>query len=554
MTLKISVQLAGAILACAAAVGCQAGARAEAPVTAGPLADPIRIESGLVSGAVSGTEGDVRVYKGIPFAAPPVGDLRWKPPQPVKPWEGVRACTEFGPWCPQPKAIMGRETGKQSEDCLYLNVWAPAHKTAGGLPVMVWIHGGGCTTGSGSSAFYNGEALARQGVVLVTINYRLGPFGYFAHPALSKESEHGVSGNYGLLDQIEALRWVQRNIAAFGGNRGCVTVFGESAGSMSVCRLMISPLAAGLFHRAIAESGGAHGRNRHLRQTRDALEPMETVGEQLAAKLGCDKAPDAAAALRSKTPEELLAASNPAQGLFGPGIKFGPIVDGWAIPDDPAALFEAGKQARVPFLLGTNADEGTIFLQQLPVKRRPGYVLLVRNLLGEHAEEMLRLFPAAGDDDVPGALNRLTTVMAFVAPARALARATEKAGQKAYLYHFTRVLPLYRERGLGAAHASEIPYVFDHTRTLPGSEEKDRDLAQVMSGCWVRFAATGDPNGPGPPAGGRAGLPRWPAYAAASDEYMQFGDTVEVRAGLYKEACDLLDKVRAARGTAGAGL
>jgi len=517
-----------------------------APAAVGALADPVRIESGQVSGTASGDDGAVRVYKGIPFAAPPVGDLRWKPPQPVKPWEGVRACTEFGPWCPQPKAIMGREAGKQSEDCLYLNVWTPAKKSDEKLPVMVWIHGGGCTTGSGASKFYDGEALARQGVVLVTINYRLGPFGFFAYPALSKESERGVSGNYGLFDQIEALRWVKRNIAALGGNPECVTIFGESAGSASVSRLMVSPPAAGLFHRAIAESGGVHGRNRHLKEQAGNLDPMEKVGEQIAANLGCDKEANVLAALRAKSAEDVLAAADPGQGLFGKGLKFGWIVDGWLLPDDPAKLFEAGKQCKVPLMLGTNADEGTIFLQQLPVKRVIGYELVVRNMFRANTDEMLRLFPAAGDADVPGALNRLTTVSAFVWPARCMARAMEKAGGKAYLYHFTRVAPLYRDRGLGALHAGEIPYVFDHTRTLPGFEEKDRELSKVMSACWVRFATTGDPNGPG--------LPKWPAYAAGADEHMQFGDAVEVKAGLSREVCDLLDKIRGAQGGVGGSL
>jgi len=517
-----------------------------APAAAGALADPVRIDSGQVSGAAAGDDGAVRVYKGIPFAAPPVGELRWKPPQPVKAWEGVRACTEFGPWCPQPKAIMGRETGKQSEDCLYLNVWTPARKSDEKLPVMVWIHGGGCTTGSGASAFYDGEALARQGVVLVTINYRLGPFGFFAHPALSKESERGVSGNYGMLDQIEALRWVKRNIAAFGGNPECVTIFGESAGSASVSRLMVSPPAAGLFHRVIAESGGVHGRNRHLKEQAGNLEPMEKVGEEIAAKLGCDKEASPLAALRAKSAEDVLAASDPSQGLFGKGTKFGWIVDGWLLPDDPDKLFAAGKQCKVPLMLGTNADEGTVFLKQLPIKRVMGYEMTVRNLFRDNAPEMLRLFPAAGDDDVPGALNRLTTATSFVWPARSMARAMEKAGGKAYLYHFTRVSPVVRERGVGAAHASEIPYVFNHAATLPGAEEKDRDLAKVMSACWTRFAKTSDPNGPG--------LPKWPAYAAASDEYIEFGNAVEVKAGLYREACDLLDKLRGTRGSVGAGL
>ncbi|MCY3021626.1 MAG: carboxylesterase family protein [Planctomycetota bacterium] len=499
--------------------------------------DPIRIDSGPISGAVVGKDKTVRVYRGVPFAAPPVGELRWKPPQPAKPWEGVRACAEFGPWCPQPKPMLGRELGKLSEDCLYLNVWTPAKRADEKLPVMFWIHGGGCTTGSGASTYYDGVALARQGVVVVTINYRLGPFGFLAHPLLSKESEKNVSGNYGLLDQIAALQWVKRNIAAFGGNPECVTIYGESAGSASVCRLMVSPLAQGLFHRAVAESGGAHGRNRHLRETRENMTPMEKIGEQLAARLGCDKEADPLAAMRAKSAEEILAASDAAQGLFGKGTKFGWIVDGWVLPDDPGAMWEAGKQAKIPFMAGTNADEGTVFLQQLPIKRTIGYELLVRSLFKASAAELLRLFPARTDDEVPEALNHLVTVMAFVGPARVLARDAEKAGQKAYLYHFTRVAPMLRERKLGACHATEIPYAFGNVKERAGYEDKDREVSRVMSACWVRFAATGDPNGPG--------LPEWPAYTAVNDAYMEFGDETKAKTGLYKEACDVMEKRKA---------
>ena len=513
---------------------------AAAPPAAPSSEAPVRLDSGLITGAAVG-DGGVRVYKGIPFAAPPVGYLRWMPPAPVAAWNGVRACAEFGPWCPQPQPLLGREVGKQSEDCLYLNVWTAAKAPGEKRPVMVWIHGGGCTTGSGSQPYYDGTAFARAGVVLVTINYRLGPFGCFAHPLLSKESPQGVSGNYGLLDQIEALKWVQQNIAAFGGDPGCVTIFGESAGSMSVCRLMISPLARGLFHRAIAESGGAHGRNRGLRDTREGMEPMEKVGQDLAAKLGCDKESDVLAALRAKSAADVLAASDPAQGLFGKGIKWGWIVDGWAIPDDPQALFEAGKEAPVPFLLGTNADEGTVFTQALPIKHPAGYQVLVHTLYKEHAAEMLALFPCANDDEVRPALNRLTTVQSFVAPARALAALHQKAGYKAYLYHFTRVSPHYRDRGLGACHAGEIPYVFASIGRAPGFTEKDFEVSKTMNACWARFAAAGDPNAPG--------LPAWPAYLAATDQYLEFGDTIEVKTGLYKAACDLIEKLWANRGT-----
>jgi len=502
-------------------------------------AEPVRIDSGKVSGAALGADGGLRVYKGIPYAAPPVGKLRWKPPQPVEPWDGVRACTEFGPWCPQPQPLIGKELGRMSEDCLYLNVWTPAASPGDRLPTMLWIHGGGHTTGSGAATFYDGEKLARQGVVVVTINYRLGPFGYFAHPLLSKESEHGVSGNYGMLDQIAALQWVQRNIAAFGGDPGCVTIFGESAGAASVCRLMVSPLAKGLFHRAIAQSGGAHGRNRHLRRTWYGMEPMEKVGERLAATLGCDKAPHPLAALRAVSPEELLTASNPVQGLFGRGTRFGPVIDGWALPDDPSDLWQAGKQHDVPFLTGSNADEGTIFLRQLPIQRVLGYQLTVRMLYRERADDLLKLFPVARDAEVKDAMGRLVGVASFVAPARFLARSMERVQSPGYLYHFTRVAPAGPTQPYGAFHGMEIGYVFGTLKPAMGPTARDWELSRIMSACWVRFAKAGDPNG--------EGLPRWPVNRAATDQCVEFGDTVEAKAGLHKQACDLFDEISASR-------
>ncbi|MBM4037291.1 MAG: carboxylesterase family protein [Planctomycetes bacterium] len=503
-------------------------------------APQIQLDSGPIAGASVGEKGDVHVYKGIPFAAPPVGGLRWKPPQPVKPWEGVRACTEFGPWCPQPKPLMGREMGTQSEDCLYLNVWTPAKGPKDRLPVMVWLHGGGHTTGSGASQFYDGERLAREGVVLVTINYRLGPFGYLAHPLLSKESEHKVSGNYGLLDQIAALAWVQRNIAAFGGDPGCVTIFGESAGSASVCRLMVSPLAKGLFHRAIAQSGGAHGYNRHLREEWNQLPPMEKIGEQLAEQLGCARAANPLTAMRGKTAQEVLDAAAPAQGLFGKGVKFGPVVDGWALPDDPTVLFAAGKQHDVPFMMGSNADEGTVFMQQVPLRRVQGYKWLLGQRFGKQADRVFELFPAERDEDARAAFSRLVGVAAFVAPARFLARAMAKCRSPAYLYHFTRVPPAERLKKLGAFHALEIGYIFGTIEGRPGFAEPDRALSATMRKGWTRFARTGDPNG--------EGLPRWPAYAREADQCLEFGDEVKVRAGLYREACDLFDAIQAEAG------
>ncbi|MFW6163688.1 MAG: carboxylesterase/lipase family protein, partial [Planctomycetota bacterium] len=407
------------------------------------------------------------------------------------------------------------------------------------LPVMVWIHGGGHTTGSGAMSYYDGTRLAREGVVVVTINYRLGPFGYFAHPLLSAESERGVSGNYGLLDQVAALKWVQRNIAALGGDPQCVTVFGESAGAVSVCRLMVCPLAEGLFHRAIAQSGGAHGRNRHLRETWYGLEPMEQVGERIAAILGCDEADDVLAALRAVPAAKLLDASKPVRGLFGRGIKFGPVIDGWAILDDPADLWAAGKQHDVPFLTGANADEGSVFTRQLPIKRAVGYRLTVRMLFGDRADEVLRLFPVPANGDVREVVSRLVGVSSFVVQARFLARAMEKVDSPGYLYHFARAPQSGPAKAYGAFHGLEIGYVFGTLNSVFGPTPKDWALSKAMRGCWTRFARTGDPNG--------EGIPPWPAYEAAKDQYIEFGDTIAVKAGLWKQACDLFDELAAER-------
>jgi para-nitrobenzyl esterase len=510
---------------------------------AGAGDDPVRIGGGLITGSVA---GEVRVYKGIPFAAPPMGDLRWKPPQPVQPWEGVRACAEYGPWCPQPKPMIGRELGTMKEDCLYLNVWTAAKGPGEKRPVMVWIHGGGFTTGSGAMASYDGEKLACEGAVVVTINYRLGPLGFFGHPLLSKESAKGLSGNYGFLDQVAALEWVKRNIAAFGGDPGCVTIFGESAGSASVCRLMVSPLAEGLFHRAIAQSGGAHGRNRHLRERREEMDPLENLGEAIARELGCEKEKDPLGALRAKSADEILAASNPAQGLFGKGNKFGPVVDGWALPEDPGLLWEQGKHRKVPFLLGTNADEGTIFLQQLQIRNVAGYQMTVRYLFRDEADTLLKLFPASSDGEVAGALNKLVTVGSFVSPARVLARASARDGVPTWLYHFTRVPDSPLMRRLGAFHGLEIPYVFGNF-TGAGLRlvlrEKDRELSKSMRTYWLNFAHTGDPNG--------GSLPVWPACDEKKDGHLDLGDEVRAGSGLYREACDAIDAARARRQGAG---
>ena len=366
----------------------------------------VTIDAGAVQGVAPSPDSPVRVYRGIPFARPPVGPLRWQPPQPVQPWQGIRDCTEFGPSCPQPPArIVPEIQGAKSEDCLYLNVWTAA-SPGDNRPVLVWIHGGGFSIGSGAQRFYDGTHFAENGAVLVTINYRLGPFGFLAHPALSAESPQNASGNFGLLDQIAALTWVRHNIAAFGGDPDRVTIFGESAGGMSVGFLLASPLASGLFHRAILQSG-VPGAGSPLRDTTGPNPSAEATGIAVARELGipdpASDSPQTAARLRDVPAETLLETTNPRVGLFGKGRRLWPVVDGHVLPRPPDHLFARGVYNHVPVLLGSNADEGTLFLRQLPIQRPAGYQLLVRTLFRDDAETVLSMFPVASPEEIPRA-------------------------------------------------------------------------------------------------------------------------------------------------------
>jgi len=501
----------------------------------GDAARPVQIDSGLVRGLAVGEAADVIAYRGIPYAAPPVGELRWKAPQPVAPWEGVLVCEDYGPVCPQPKfgkGVYEADRAPADEDCLYLNVWTPAGTPKGKLPVMVWIHGGGFTIGSGSMRYYDGQNLARLGVVIVTINYRLGPLGFFAHPQLSAESEHGVSGNYGVLDQIAALEWVQQNIAAFGGDPDCVTIFGESAGSVSVCLLMVSPLAKGLFHRAIAESGAAQFMKRRLRGDNPRQESAEAMGLRLAQELGCDGA-DAIAKLRNKSPRELLDTIKPQILSALAGNKLYPMIDGYVLPDAPGKLFAEGKQHNVPLIMGSNAADGNIFAMGMPVKTAAAYKMYVRKLFRRYADRMLKLFPVESDDDVKAAYERLLTVVAFACPTRETLRQMSNVEANGYQYEFTRVPPLLARQGMGAIHGLEVHYVFDNEAPRLSTPE-DEELSRVISAAWVRFAATGDPSGDGL---------QWPPYEQESAQYVEFGDEVKVRSELYREECDLLREI-----------
>jgi para-nitrobenzyl esterase len=479
------------------------------------ITEPVRVEQGLLSG-VAGASPEVRVFKGVPFAAPPVADLRWRAPKPAPKWTGTRNASEFSAICMQRRpnaAGIGPEPRPMSEDCLYLNIYTTAKTAKDKLPVMVWIHGGALTAGAGS--IYDGEQLARKGVVVVTLNYRLGVFGFFAHPELSKESDRAASSNYGLLDQIAALQWVQKNIAAFGGDPKCVTIFGESAGSWSTNLLSASPLARSLFQRVIGESGGQ-------------FEPMKTLprAEQAGEKFG------SLIELRAK-PAEALQAAIGAAFVGAPGAYSGPVVDGWCLPEDVYTIYSKGKQNDVPLLIGSNEDEGTMFTPANVTLQ--SFKELAQRRFGSDAEAFLKLYPAESDSEAWKAQAASLRDQTFGWEMRTWARMQSKTGKsKVYLYFFSRVPPGPAAARMGSFHSAEIAYVFHNTHR-PGRpwEETDHQLAETMSSHWVNFAKTGDPNG--------KGLPVWPAYDPNADLVMGFGEKVEVTPLPHKPALDFMD-------------
>lgn len=464
------------------------------------LTEPLALDAGLLGGSLESSPG-VRVFKGIPFAAPPVGALRWQSPQPVPRWEGTRSAAEFGNVCIQPA---GPTTGPGarlniavlpdspplSEDCLYLNVWTGAASVAERRPVMVYFFGGAFTEGAGSVPLYDGDALARKGAVVVTMNYRLGPFGFFAHPALSAESPHGASGNYGLMDMLASLRWVQRNIAAFGGDPGNVTVFGQSAGAMAIASLVASPEAKGLMHRAISQSGAWMGLGPAPAMRTRAQ--AEEVGAKAAAEAGITTA----AQLRALSANDVTAKFRSA----------GMIVDGWVIPEDPSDTFAAGRQNPVDVLVGSNKDEaffpGARTVQQFEEQARQRW--------GSLADQFLALYPHATDAQAQASAAQTSNDGTFW-HMRLYADAQVRRGNKAFLYFFAQNPPAPGGQAtFPAAHAAEVPYVFNNVGELPlfpdrsdprlaAASAPDLALAERMSSYWVNFAGSGDPNGPGLP-------------------------------------------------------
>jgi len=512
-------------------------------------------DSGAVRGEVTQVAGAaVRAFRGIPFAAPPVGPLRWRPPQPPAPWKEVRDARQFSPACPQaPGLAYGQRFDQQSEDCLYLNVWTAAGASRERRPVMVWIHGGGNMIGGANSRVYDGQRLAAAGVVLASVQYRLGPLGYLAHPALTAEAKaldgREASGNYGLLDLVAALGWVRANIDRFGGDPDRVTIFGESAGAANVTHLMASPLAKGLFQRAIAQSGYFGENVPALTRTAGTARTAHDLGIDYAARIGVTgQGRDALAALRGLPVEKLLSVPMTigGPGLAGGGaFKFGPVVDGHVLPRDPGDVWRAGDQHRVPLIAGSNLDDGSVFTGGTPVQRLTGYRLTLQTIFGADGQRALEVFPAASDEDVLSAVRRVTTITAFRAPARRLVRWAEAAGGKAWLYHFSRnpgVGMAARERGV--VHGLEIPYVFGVLTEFMG--DIDRAVSADMMQRWVSFAFDGDPNGPSRGATPDA-APAWPAYRAADDRHLEFGDRTAIGQHLDRDACDLADRTAARR-------
>jgi para-nitrobenzyl esterase len=478
-------------------------------VSSAAIEEPVHLDSGLVSG-IPGSNAGVRVFRGIPYAAPPVGKLRWSDPQPAAHWNGVRKADEFGPMCVQP-AFRGQNSTstqpKMSEDCLFLNVWTAATSASERLPVMVWIHPGGYQTGSGSTPGYDGEALAKKGVVLVTINYRLGVLGFFSYPELTKESEHHASGNYGLMDQVAALEWVQKNIAGFGGDPRRVTVFGDSAGSSSISNLMGSPLAKGLFQRAIGESGAWMGIS--LTHTR-ILAEAEQAGLRTAEELHAQSLDD----LRAKSAEDLVKG----------GRGGGPVIDGWFLPEQVESVFAEGKQNDVPLLAGSNKDEGTFFLQPTTAEK---FIERSRTRFGDQADAFLKLYPAGSDEEANlSQLAAFRDELAFVM--RIWVRAQRKAGySKAFLYYFTHEPPppvgstSRGGLGSGATHGAEAQYVFENLLPPRVWTDVDHQVSGMLSSYWVNFATKGDPNG--------NRLAKWPAFDdKRNDRPMVLGDRAEI--------------------------
>ncbi len=483
----------------------------------GAIQEPVKVEGGQLTGT-PGWGWGVRAYLGVPFAAPPVGSRRWRPPQPVVPWQGVLAAREFSPACMQSEAGWTDEQladpglWRKSEDCLYLNVWTPAASAAERLPVLLWIHAGAGTMGSTARPIYDGNALAKKGVVVVSINYRLGVFGWFAHPELTAESEHRSSGNYGALDQMAALRWVKNNIGQFGGDPNKVTMFGQSSGCSAVNWLAASPLAKGLARAGIGQSFRTYRRMITLAEA-------ESMGAQFGRTIG----KPSAAALRAMSAQDLLQAS-----VKTPAATGGAIVDGWFLPQDINTICAQGRQNDIPIITGGTNDEGLVGglgkEPATPPDTLPAYTAWVRQTFGARADAVLKAYSAKTDADAAKAFHDVYRDISF-AVNRTWARLQATTGKSpVYLYRFSHIPPHPEPNGVnpvapvGAVHSSDVRYVFNTLRFKDYAwTETDRKVAETLGSYWTNFAKSASPNAPG--------LPAWPVYNPKDEYLMNLGDT-----------------------------
>jgi para-nitrobenzyl esterase len=520
------------LAACALVLGVALGWPSSVVASPG---DEVRIDTGRIKGVVS---GKVVAFKGIPFAAPPVGDLRWRPPQPAPSWTGVRSAAEYAADCmqlpfPSDAAPLGT---KPAEDCLYANVWKPAASASEKLPVLVWIYGGGFVNGGSSPEVYSGAKFAERGVLFVSFNYRVGRFGFFAFPALTNEAADGPVGNYGYMDQIAALQWVQRNAAAFGGDPHNVTLFGESAGGRSVLALMASPMAKGLFQKAVIESGGGRDSvlgERPLKDTVGGGPPSgEAVGVAFAKKMGIAGTDAAAlAALRALPAEKIVNGLNMAT-MFDPTYG-GPLLDGKVVAEPTEMAFRRGHQAKIPIMIGANSmDIGFSMATTMDQVLAP---------FGGAADKARAAYDPQGTNNVRAVGSVVAADGMMVEPARFVVRLLTAAGVPAFEYRFSYVAESMRKQWPGAPHATEIPFVFDTVAAKYGKDltSPDEATAQAANAYWVEFAKSGDP--------GSAGGPRWPRYDPAKDELLNFTASGPVaQADAWKTRLDLTESLAAA--------
>jgi para-nitrobenzyl esterase len=518
--LRIAIVATG--LACASALAAQT-----------PAPAPVRTQAGLVQGTSDGT---LTIYQGIPFAAPPLGDLRWRAPQPVASWTGVHNADKFAPMCIQARGL-GSGEGTASEDCLYLNVWTPAKSAGEKLPVMVWIYGGAFTSGATSIPTYNGANLAKKGVVVVSVAYRLGALGFMVHPTQDAE-DAGHSGNYGLLDQIAGLQWVKRNIAAFGGDPGKVTIFGESAGGIAISMLASSPLAKGFYQAAISESGGSLAPPRYTNEGGELMLPMSVAQKNATAfltKLGVATIADA----RKVSAEDVLKSTPQGQSVTWP------VFDGYVLPGDEYKLYEAGKFNDTPILIGTNSDEGALFVRTATAA---GFQQTVKAGFGDYSDKILAAYPAGSDTEALRSARDLFRDDTFAWHTWAWARLQAQTSKnKIFMYYFTHRppypdLPMYKD--WGASHGGEIAYVFQNFPANETPTSDDKSLSDQMASYWVNFAKKFDPNGPA--------LPQWPAYTNTDSKVMNLDVPSKIIGVPNLEQIQVLDSYYAWRRSQGA--